>query len=84
MINICILVDDSNVERSRKIGRHVLSNPLRIPLSTNGKLPATHWFCSLKVTEDGYNEIMNLQKFSTIERLGPKEFLQKWNLQIIK
>ncbi len=77
-------MDDFNVEKSRKIGRNVLGNPLRIPLSSDGKEPVTHWFCTLKVTEDGYSQIMNLKKFSIIEVMGPKEFLQKWNLKIIK
>lgn len=57
---------------------------LSIPLSETGKLPATHWFCFVNVDDDGYQKLLSVQQHSIIEQSGPKEFLTKWNLQIIK
>lgn len=57
---------------------------LSIPVSETGQLPATHWFCFLNVTEEGYQKMLAVQEHSIYEESGPKEFLEKWNLQIIK
>jgi len=57
---------------------------LRIPCSESGSLPATHWFCFMNVTEEGYRKVLSVQEHSAIEESSPKEFLKKWNLQIIK
>ena len=57
---------------------------LSIPLSPNGEMPATHWFCFVNVTEEGYTRLKSVQEHTTIEESSPKEFLAKWNLQIIR
>ncbi len=57
---------------------------LRVPVSPTGELPVTHWFCFMNVTESGYSKVKSLQEHSIIEEASPKEFLSKWNLQIIK
>jgi hypothetical protein len=57
---------------------------LSIPVSETGQLPATHWFCFINVTEEGYQKMLAVQEHSIYEESGPKEFLAKWNLQIIK
>ena len=57
---------------------------LSIPVSETGKLPATHWFCFVNVSEDGYQKLLSIQEYSIIEESGPKEFLEKWNLKIIR
>ena len=57
---------------------------LTIPVSETGELPATHWFCFLNVTNEGYEKIKSIQEHSVIEEMAPKEFLEKWNLKIIK
>lgn len=57
---------------------------LSIPVSETGKLPATHWFCFMSTDQEGYNRIVNNSLYSTIEEGSPKEFLEKWNLKIIK
>ena len=57
---------------------------LQIPCSETGSLPATHWFCFMNVTEEGYKKVLSVQEHSVIEESSPKEFLEKWNLQIIK
>jgi len=57
---------------------------LSIPLSETGKQPATHWFCFCNVDDAGYQKLLSVQEHSIIEQSSPKEFLAKWNLQIIK
>ena len=57
---------------------------LSIPCSETGTLPATHWFCFMSCDEANYKKMVETSLYSTIEESGPKEFLEKWNLQIIK
>jgi hypothetical protein len=57
---------------------------LQIPCSATGESPATHWFCFMNVTEEGYTKVKSVQEHSVIEESSPKEFLEKWNLKIIK
>lgn len=57
---------------------------LKMPCSASGEFPATHWFCFMNVTEDVYTKIKSIQEHSIIEESSPKEFLEKWNLKIIK
>lgn len=57
---------------------------LSIPVSETGKLPATHWFCFMNVSDEGYKKLIEIQEHSIYEESSPKEFLEKWNLQIIK
>ena len=57
---------------------------LSIPVSETGQLPATHWFCFMNVNEEGYQKMLAVQEHSIYEEMGPKEFLEKWNLKIIK
>lgn len=85
MIRLNILCEDAKVSDARArsasaIGKDILT----IPLSTTGKYPATHWFCSLNVTPEGYRKILALKYHSTIEEGSPKQFLMRWNLKIIK
>lgn len=56
---------------------------LSIPVSETGELSATHWFCFLNVTQEGYDQLLSIQEHSIIEEGSPKEFLSKWNLKII-
>ena len=88
------ILKPSSVERSnpmpiistikRNLNLPQESGHLRIPVSETGNLPATHWFCFLNVTEAGYAKLKSVQEHSVIEESGPKEFLEKWNLKIIK
>jgi hypothetical protein len=57
---------------------------LSIPVSETGQLPATHWFCFMNVDEEGYQKILAVQEHSVYEESAPKEFLEKWNLKIIR
>ena len=85
MKRLNILCEDSKVAAARIKSKEIMnSDVLTIPLSKKGKAPATHWFCTLNVTDDGYSKIMGLQENSIIEEGSPKEFLKKWDLKIIK
>ncbi len=63
---------------------NMVKDHLGIPCSSSGELPATHWFCFMNVDDETYNKIIGNAKYSVIEQSGPKEFLEKWNLKIIK
>jgi len=85
MKRLNILCEDSKIVIAREKAKAIMNaDVLTVPLSKKGKSPATHWFCSLNVNEDGYQKIMGIQEHSIIEEGSPKDFLQKWGLQIIK
>jgi|LauGreDrversion4_2_1035121.scaffolds.fasta_scaffold160363_5 hypothetical protein len=57
---------------------------LSIPVSETGQLPATHWFCFMNVDEEGYQKLLAVQEHSVYEESAPKEFLERWNLKVIR
>lgn len=80
-----ILCEDSKITAAREKARALTgTDVLTIPVSKGGVAPATHWFCSLEVNEAGRKKIFDLQEHSVIEEGGPKDFLKKWNLKVIK
>jgi hypothetical protein len=80
-----ILCEDSKIAAAREKAKAITGESvLNIPVSKDGKEPATHWFCSLEVNEEGQKKILDLQEHSVIEEGGPKDFLKKWSLKIIK
>lgn len=81
-MRVCILCEESKVSQAReKMKRDSI---LTIPCSENGKLPATHRFCCVATDERGAQELLSKAEITTMEIAGPKEFLKKWNLKIIK
>lgn len=85
MKRLNILCEDSKISDARNNAKAVAGEEvLTVPLSKSGKLPATHWFCSLNVTDEGYEKIVGAQQHSIIEEGSPKDFLKKWNLHVIK
>lgn len=85
MKRICILCEDAVVEQARSRAKSFLhADVLKIPVSKGGKLPATHWFCNLHITDEGYDKFLEMQQYTIIEEGGPKEFLSKRNLKIIR
>lgn len=82
-MRINILTEDSKVIQVREeMGD---DNILKIPVSPTGQPPATHWFCSMAGEESKMMAIYTKQKLSIMElNIGPKEFLNKWNLKLIK
>lgn len=81
-MRVCILCEESKVEEARKKMKR--DNILRIPCSETGQLPATHRFCFIATDERGAQELLSQAEITTMELSGPKEFLTKWNLKIIK
>jgi len=81
-MRVCILCEEEKVSQVRKEENN--ENLLTIPCSTTGELPATHRFCCLAMPEDRAIEMVKRAKLTTMEISRPKEFLEKWNLKIIK
>jgi hypothetical protein len=81
-MRVCILCEESKVEQVRKKMKR--DNILNIPCSENGQLPATHRFCFIATDERGADDLLKSAEITTIEICSPKEFLEKWNLKIIK
>ena len=81
-MRVCILCEESKVEQVReKMGR---KNILIAACSENGEFPVTHRFCCIATDEKGAQELLDNAEITTMEISGPKEFLTKWNLKIIK
>jgi hypothetical protein len=62
----------------------IIQDYLSIPVSETGKEPVQKWFCFMNTNDEAYKKILDNNKYSIIEESGPKEFLEKWNLTIIK
>jgi len=81
-MRVCILCEESRVVEARtKMKRESI---LTIPCSQSGELPATHRFCCIATDEKGVQDLLSKAEITTMEVSGPKEFLLKWNLKIIK
>jgi hypothetical protein len=81
-MRICILCEESKVLQVREKMKN--DNILKIDLSQNGQLPASHKFCVIAVPNELANKMINEAELTVIEALEPKEFLEKWDLKIIK
>jgi hypothetical protein len=81
-MRVCILCEESKVVQAREKMKR--DNILSIPCSETGELPATHRFCCIATDERGAQELLSKAEITTMEISGPKEFLTKWNLKIIK
>jgi hypothetical protein len=85
MIRISILCEDKDVEQVRVTSLKLMNHKsMTIPCSITGDFPITHWFCSMNTNEELYNKLLTAQKYSIIEAIGPKQFLNRWNMKIIK
>ena len=81
-MRICILCEESKVLQVREKMKR--ENILTIPCSESGELPSTHRFCCIATDERRSKELLSKAEINTMEISGPKEFLTKWNLKIIK
>lgn len=82
MVNICILCEESKVQQVKdKLSK---DNILRIGVSESGQNPATHYFCTMMVSDEKAQRLFDKQEFTTMEISKAKDFLEKWNLKIIK
>ena len=85
-MRITILCEDQWIELVRETAKEVFSEKLTLktPLSKNGKLPATHWLCVLYVTEEFYQKIIKLRKYSIITESSPKLVMSELELKKIE
>ena len=81
-MRINILCEESNLLQVKEKMKN--ENILKIKCSPTGELPVTHYFCTMAVSQEKANQLMSMQELTTMEISGPKEFLQKWDLKIIK
>lgn len=81
-MRICILCDASKVEEART--REKNENILKIELSPTGEKPATHYFCTMVVTQEKADKLMAKKDFTTMEIAEPKDFLEANGLKIIR
>jgi hypothetical protein len=81
-MRICILCDASRIEEARqKEGNNKI---LTIELSQSGEKPATHYFCTMVVDQKKADKLMSKKEFTIMEIAEPKDFLEKYDLKIIK
>ena len=82
-MRINILTENDKVEQVREAW--INKNVMKIPCSATGEEPATHWFCTMAGSEEQIMKIYNKKNLSIMELgTGPKEFLNKWGLKIIR
>ena len=61
------------------------NNHLIVPCSPTGEVPATHWYCYIKVTDETYQKMLDNQLHTIIEKdLLPSEFLADHGLKRIR
>lgn len=76
--------DKPSVNLPERIKELVPKTHLNIPCSSTGDLPATHWFCFISTDQATYERLVGNSLYSTIEEASPKEFLERWNLKVIR
>jgi hypothetical protein len=81
-MRVCILCEESKVSQVREKMKN--QNILTIGCSESGELPATHRFCCIATDEKGAQNLLSKAEITIMEISGPKEFLQKHNLKLIK
>ena len=82
-MRINILTENDKVEQVRE--SWVNKNVMKIPCASTGEESATHWFCTMAGSEEKMMQIYNKKNLSIMElEIGPKEFLNKWGVKIIK
>ena len=81
-MRVCILCEESKVNQVKEKMKN--DSILKILCSETGEPPSTHRFCCIATDERGANKLVESAELVTVEISGPKEFLNKWNLKIIK
>ena len=81
-MKLCILCEIEKVEQVRK--KIKITDILLVRLSETGEEPATHTFCFLTGDQKRIDGFLKRQELTVMELSEPKEFLEKWNLKIIK
>lgn len=85
MKSTCILSENAKLTEANALALSITkSEIMRTPLSANGKAPATHWFCYLQTTDEGFEQLLGLQSCCIVEESSLLEFLKKHNLEKVK
>ena len=85
MKSTCILCESAKLTEANALALSITkSEILKTPLSTNGNAPATHWFCYLQTTEEGFEQLLALQSCCVVEESSLVDFLKKHKLEKVK
>ena len=89
-MNVCILVPAADVEKVREAAKSLSTfkdtptdKLMNIALSESGVEPASHYFCVANVTQEVYEKMLALRKYSEMSTEEPKAFIQSKNLKVI-
>jgi hypothetical protein len=77
-MRICILCDASRIEEARE--KEGNDNILKIELSPTGEKPATHYFCTMVVSQEKADKLIARKEFTIMEIAEPKDFLETHGL----
>ena len=85
---ICILCPHKDIKEAREKAKNIPyfadHTSLTIPVSEEGELPITHWFCTFDASPELSKQIQDAAFLCTVELENPKTFLRKHNLRMIK
>lgn len=85
MKSVCILCESAKLTEANALSLSITkSEILKTPLSAKGNAPATHWFCYLKTSDEGFEQLLTLQSCCIVEEGSLFDFLKKHNLEKIK
>lgn len=79
-VNILVKKEDLETVKQNETNKDIFL----IKVSPTGQEPATHYFCTIPGDQEKIDKILNKQNLSIMEVGGPKEFLNKWGLKIIR
>jgi len=90
-MNVCILVPAEDVEKVRDSAATLdafkgadRSKLMNIALSATGDEPATHYFCSANVSQEVYDKMQAMRKYSEMTTEEAKPWLQSKGLKVVK
>ena len=89
-MRICILASAENVETVRQTAKEKLPDLANVPLlnmpvSASGNLPATHWFCNFKVSQEMCDRLIAAKELSIMEVTDDwKRFLEDQGLKLVR
>lgn len=85
MKSICILCESGKLIEANALALSITkSEILKTPLSKDGKAPATHWFCYLQTTQEGFEQLKGLEVYCSVVEGNAKDFLNANKLEIIR
>lgn len=86
-MRLCIVAPNEHIDAIRQTAIEngvPEAGLLAIPVSKTGELPATHWFCNYKVSQEMCEKLLALRTHSEMEITERwKDFLKSRELKII-